>query len=76
MPRWKRGKQPPGSRPGWVKEFTDTIVEQVKKQQAPFQLPWKAGKPPRTPENFASGRPYQGGNTLYLMAVARTWRHG
>ena len=70
MPSWKR-KQPPVAKPEWVKEFTDTIVEQVKKQEAPFQLPWKSGGRPHIPQNFATGRPYQGGNTLYLMAVAR-----
>ena len=75
MPKWGR-KQPPESKPEWVKEFTDTIVEQVKKQEAPFQLPWKSGGRPNIPQNFASGRPYQGGNTLYLMAVARKREHG
>ena len=70
MPSWKR-KQPPVAKPEWVKEFADTIVEQVKKQEAPFQLPGKSGGRPNIPRNFATGRPYQGGNTLYLMAVAR-----
>ena len=70
MPSWKR-RGPAEAKPEWVKEFTDTIVEQVKKQEAPFQLPWKAGERPQIPRNFATGRPYQGGNTLYLMAVAR-----
>ena len=70
MPSWKR-KQPPVAKPEWVKEFTATIIEQVKKQEAPFQLPWKSGGRPHIPQNFATGRPYQGGNTLYLMAVAR-----
>ena len=75
MPRWKRGK-PAEGKPEWVQEFADTIVEQVKKQEAPFQLPWKAGARPNIPQNFASGRPYRGGNTLYLMAVARKREHG
>ena len=51
------------------KEFSDQLIEQIKKGTAPWQKPWKVGER-IGPRNLASGRPYSGSNTLRLMAVA------
>lgn len=52
-------------------EATDLIVDMLEKGTAPWQRPWDNGQASRAsglPYNGATGRPYSGGNAMYLMA--------
>lgn len=50
-------------------ELTNQIIELVEKGAAPWQKPWSPadGHGLSMPHNAVSGRPYRGGNALYLM---------
>ena len=50
------------------REFGDKIADQIKRGVAPWQKPWKGGER-ALPGNFSTGKPYTGGNSIYL-AVA------
>ena len=52
------------------KGFTDQIIAQIKEGTAPWQKPWKPGER-ALPENLTTGRPYAGGNSLYLSMAAQ-----
>ena len=47
--------------------FAASIINQIKAGTAPWQKPWQRGETP-LPSNFATGKPYRGGNSLYLAA--------
>ncbi len=47
--------------------FAATIIRQIREGTASWQKPWRRGETP-LPTNFATGKPYRGGNTLYLAA--------
>ena len=51
------------------KKIAETIIEQLKKGTAPWQLPWSSG-PLHIPHNPISGTRYRGGNTIALMSEA------
>ena len=57
---WKRSED-------YAKQVSGEIIEQIKKGTAPWQKPWKPGEA-QAPENFATGKRYAGGNSLYLMS--------
>ena len=52
------------------KDFADRIISLIKAGTAPWQKPWKPGQQV-LPQSLATGREYQGGNSLHLMAVAQ-----
>ena len=52
------------------KEFAGKLKEQIEQGVAPWQKPWKPGEQ-RLPKNIQSGKPYRGGNSVYL-SVAQT----
>ena len=47
------------------RRFAEAIIEQIRSHTAPWQKPWQPGESYR-PENFATGNPYRGGNSIYL----------
>lgn len=51
------------------KSFAERIVRQLKEGTAPWQKPWKPGER-SLPKNLLTGRPYTGGNSLYLSVAA------
>ena len=51
----------------YAKKVSGEIIEQIKKGTAPWQKPWKPGES-FMPQNFSTGKPYTGGNALYLMS--------
>ena len=51
------------------RRFADGIIEQIRKGTAPWQKPWGPGERV-LPSNVDTGRPYAGGNSLHLAAVA------
>ena len=51
----------------YAKKVSGEIIEQIKKGTAPWQKPWKPGES-FMPQNFSTGKPYSGGNALYLMS--------
>ena len=61
-PFWRRGEDYAG-------KVSGELIEQIKGGVAPWQKPWRPGER-GTPENFATGQPYRGGNSLYLMSRA------
>jgi len=52
------------------KDFADRIISQIEAGTAPWQKPWKPGQQV-LPQSLATGREYQGSNSLHLMAVAQ-----
>jgi antirestriction protein ArdC len=50
-------------------QFAERVIEALKKGTAPWQKPWAPGEP-ISPQNFASGRSYRGGNAMYLSLAA------
>ncbi len=65
---WKRSKK-------YARQVSDEIIEQIKAGVAPWQRPWRPGEK-YTPENFATGKRYMGGNSLYLMNRSIRQGHG
>ena len=67
---WRRGtRAEAGSSPEhYQKEFAARIIRQIEAGCAPWQKPWKPGES-LLPENFSTGKAYQGGNSLYLLAA-------
>lgn len=64
-------KKPTTERRDWRQEVTDTIVEMLERGTAPWQKEWSdkaAAQSMRMPHNAVTGRPYTGGNALYLLA--------
>ena len=53
------------------RQFADQIIKQIEQGTAPWQKPWKPGERV-LPSNVDTGRPYAGGNSLHLAAVAQT----
>ena len=53
----------------YYRDFADRIIEQMEKDKAPWQKPWKPGE--GVPQSLSTGREYRGGNSLHLMAVAQ-----
>ena len=51
----------------YAKKVSGELIEQIKKGTAPWQKPWKPGES-FMPQNFSTGKPYTGGNALYLMS--------
>ena len=52
-------------------EATDLIVDMLEKGTSPWQRPWDKNAAARQldmPHNGVTGRPYSGGNALFLMA--------
>ena len=52
------------------RQFADSIVRQIEAGTAPWQKPWKPGER-FMPENAFSGKPYTGGNALYLALAGQ-----
>ena len=52
------------------RQFADRIIKQIEQGTAPWQKPWKPGERV-LPSNVDTGRPYAGGNSLHLAAVAQ-----
>lgn len=52
------------------RQFADAIIDQLKKGVAPWQRPWKPGQR-FLPQNAISGKPYSGGNTVYLAVAGQ-----
>ena len=57
------------------RRFADAIIEQIRKGTAPWQKPWGPGERV-LPSNVDTGRPYAGGNSLHLAAVAEAKGYG
>ena len=71
---WGR-KHTAAQTPAWSQDdyhtaFAGKLKEQIEQGVAPWQKPWKPGER-RLPENIQTGRPYRGGNSVYL-SVAQT----
>ncbi len=71
---WGR-KTTAAQKPVWSQDdyhtaFASKIKEQIEQGVAPWQKPWKPGEA-RLPKNIQSGKPYRGGNSVYL-SVAQT----
>ena len=52
------------------RHFADSIIRQIEAGTAPWQKPWKPGER-FLPENAFSGKPYAGGNALYLALAGQ-----
>ncbi len=61
---------PAWSQDDYHTDFAAKIKDQIAQGVAPWQKPWKPGER-RLPENLQSGKPYRGGNSVYL-SVAQT----
>ena len=70
----RRGSPRETSEEYW-KKFADKLIEQIEKGTAPWQKSWARGER-HTPENVQTGRPYQGGNVVVLMAEAAAKGYG
>jgi|SRR5579871_1846802 len=51
-------------------EVTDTILRLLEEGTAPWQKPWDATGSLLMPHNPTSGKPYRGGNAMYLLAIS------
>lgn len=52
-------------------DVTDELIQLIEKGDAPWQKPWNSKNATialEMPHNAATGRPYRGGNAIYLMA--------
>ena len=58
-------RRKPDSQDEYHRKFADAVIEQIRKGTAPWQKPWGPGESYR-PANAVTGRPYTGGNSLYL----------
>ena len=47
------------------RQFADAVIEEIRQGTAPWQKPWRPGESYR-PTNAVTGKPYTGGNSLYL----------
>jgi antirestriction protein ArdC len=50
-------------------EVTDSIIRLMEEGTAPWQKPWDATGSMAMPMNPTTGKPYRGGNALYLLAM-------
>ena len=71
---WGRKKThaPAWSQDDYHIEFAGKVRAQIEAGVAPWQKPWKPGEK-HLPENAQNGKPYRGGNSLYL-SVSQTAR--
>ena len=53
------------AKPDYRTELTNKIIEHLEKGTAPWQKPWD-GRASQLPINAATGKPYQGCNSLWL----------
>ena len=58
-------RRKPDNQDEYHRKFADAVIEQIRKGTAPWQKPWGPGESYR-PANAVTGRPYTGGNSLYL----------
>ena len=65
----------PWSKDDYQREFTDEIIEQIKRGVAPWQKPWKPGER-SSPGNFSTGKAYTGGNSIYLAVQGQRRGYG
>lgn len=70
MAQAKRSGSTSGRISEYHQHFADAIIEQIKKGTAPWQRPWKPGHPIAA-TNLTTGKPYTGGNALYLAVAAQ-----
>ena len=63
-------QKPAWNQDDYHKAFAGKLKEQIEQGVAPWQKPWKPGEQ-RLPKNIQSGKPYRGGNSVYL-SVAQT----
>ena len=57
------------------RQFAEGIIEQIRQGTALWQKPWGPGERV-LPSNVDTGRPYRGGNSLHLAAVAQERGYG
>jgi antirestriction protein ArdC len=50
-------------------EVTDKVIKAIEEGRAPFQMPFDGG-PREAPQNAVTGKPYTGGNHIWLSMVA------
>jgi len=50
-------------------DVTDALIKAIEEGRAPFQMPFDGG-PREAPQNAVTGRPYTGGNHIWLSMVA------
>ena len=73
MAAWGR-RTPSAQTPAWSrqndyhKEFAGKLKEQIEQGVVPWQKPWKPGEE-RLPKNIQTGKPYRGGNSVYLSVT-------
>ena len=67
---WRKKRSGPSqTNEEYWKEFADELTKDIQNGTAPWQKGWKPGEA-YMPENMVTGKAYQGGNALYLMAKA------
>ena len=76
---WGR-KHTAAQTPAWSQDdyhtaFASKIKEQIEQGVAPWQKPWKPGEE-RLPKNIQSGKPYRGGNSVYLSVTQTAKGYG
>ena len=76
---WGR-KHTAAQTPTWSQDdyhtaFASKIKEQIEQGVAPWQKPWKPGEE-RLPKNIQSGKPYRGGNSVYLSVTQTAKGYG
>lgn len=55
----------------YARQVADALIAQLKAGTAPWQKPWAAGDAVSfLPHNPVTGKPYRGGNAIWLMCVA------
>ena len=76
---WGR-KHTAAQTPAWNQDdyhaaFAGKLKEQIEQGVAPWQKPWKPGEE-RLPKNIQTGRPYRGGNSVYLSVTQTAKGYG
>ncbi len=76
---WGR-KHTAAQKPAWSQDdyhsdFAAKIKDQIEQGVAPWQKPWKPGEE-RLPKNIQSGKPYRGGNSVYLSVTQTAKGYG
>ena len=54
----------------YYRQVADALIEQIERGTAPWTEAWKAGGS-ALPYNIKSGKPYRGGNTVWLASTAK-----
>lgn len=52
------------------RNVTDELIARIEQGTAPWQQPWDPSMGNDAPQNAITGKPYRGGNSLWLQAVA------